>query len=770
MPLRRDRPAGPGRGLGRVLGARRRQLPQRRHRPRPGRPVGRPPALALPALRHAHRLVRQRPGPLLAPPPRPLPRLPRAHLRPLPAGGAARAARAALAGASRRHGLSPAALAEFAFVGRAPRARLHRPRHLAPAPRPHLAAARRRASALAALGLDRGAVARCRRSGRGVGLARLRRRVPRAARRSSRRRRSDSATSGCWAGSAPGSGLGGAPARWCCSPRCRGAWSGSRSSCWGAGSRDRARAASRRPTEPGASRRRRRGAPRPDPDADWVPPRNAVPFGPFLAAGALEWLWLPGWLARAVPVAVHLPVSAWRPGNPHVSSLDLAGSPPRWRRSCSSPGLPLVALGALGPAAFELVGLVGAASRPSRRGGCSCWCGGWPGRWSGSSRPRRGSDAAPTGRLPLLGDERRSALDRRAALAFERTAGGALGGAGPAGRQGGRARPRRTRRWPRRATRWSGRSGWPPWDGSPPGWPTRSGTPSGRSPATPSWLAPAAAARPRTRGGGRPRADRRRGGTGSTGSSGTCSISRARARRRCGRCRCAAPSTARSGSRACRPASARSRWSSLPADLPPVARRRAAPGPGAPEPAPQRRRRHGAGAGRVTCAAATAGRSSSSSTTTGPGIAAGDLPRIFDPFFTTKEPGQGTGLGLAICHGIVESIGGEIARGNAPGGGGASFACGSRRRPADAVLGSPRGLPERPRRRRRRVDAPPAHRDPAPIAATRSRAVSSGEDALRELAARDYDLVLTDVRMPRMDGLALLARGPARPHPGSPSS
>jgi two-component system response regulator AtoC len=36
--------------------------------------------------------------------------------------------------------------------------------------------------------------------------------------------------------------------------------------------------------------------------------------------------------------------------------------------------------------------------------------------------------------------------------------------------------------------------------------------------------------------------------------------------------------------------------------------------------------------------------------------------------------------------------------------------------------------------------------------------VSNGEDALRELASRDYDLVLSDVRMPRMDGLALLRR------------
>ena len=42
------------------------------------------------------------------------------------------------------------------------------------------------------------------------------------------------------------------------------------------------------------------------------------------------------------------------------------------------------------------------------------------------------------------------------------------------------------------------------------------------------------------------------------------------------------------------------------------------------------------------------------------------------------------------------------------------------------------------------------------------RAVSNGEDALRELAARDYDLVLSDVRMPRMDGLALLREALAR--------
>lgn len=38
----------------------------------------------------------------------------------------------------------------------------------------------------------------------------------------------------------------------------------------------------------------------------------------------------------------------------------------------------------------------------------------------------------------------------------------------------------------------------------------------------------------------------------------------------------------------------------------------------------------------------------------------------------------------------------------------------------------------------------------------RAEAVTGGEDALRVLAAEHYDLLLTDLNMPRMDGLALL--------------
>jgi leader peptidase (prepilin peptidase)/N-methyltransferase len=39
----------------------------------------------------------------------------------------------------------------------------------------------------------------------------------------------------------------------------------------------------------------------PDQDQDWVPPRNAVPFGPFLALAAVEWLFLARPMARLFP-------------------------------------------------------------------------------------------------------------------------------------------------------------------------------------------------------------------------------------------------------------------------------------------------------------------------------------------------------------------------------------------------------------------------------------------------------------------------------------
>jgi len=52
---------------------------------------------------------------------------------------------------------------------------------------------------------------------------------------------------------------------------------------------------------------------------------------------------------------------------------------------------------------------------------------------------------------------------------------------------------------------------------------------------------------------------------------------------------------------------------------------------------------------------------------TGPGIPASVQDKMFDPYFTTKKRGEGTGMGLAIVHGIVKSYGGFITCKSQPG-------------------------------------------------------------------------------------------------------
>ena len=52
---------------------------------------------------------------------------------------------------------------------------------------------------------------------------------------------------------------------------------------------------------------------------------------------------------------------------------------------------------------------------------------------------------------------------------------------------------------------------------------------------------------------------------------------------------------------------------------------------------------------------------------TGHGMEEKVVQQIFDPFFTTKQQGQGTGMGLSVVHGIVKSLEGAIQVDSAPG-------------------------------------------------------------------------------------------------------
>ena len=146
----------------------------------------------------------------------------------------------------------------------------------------------------------------------------------------------------------------------------------------------------------------------------------------------------------------------------------------------------------------------------------------------------------------------------------------------------------------------------------------------------------------------------------------------------------------------------------------------------------------------------------------GPGIPAAIQRRIFDPFFTTKATGEGTGLGLSMCRGIVESHGGRIRVENVAGGGAAfrvtlplrGEAVESRapEAPADAA-------PTAPRSRILVVDDEISMRemlvDMLELEGHEVKTAGDGRAALIELETGSYDLLLSDMRMPRMDGPAL---------------
>lgn len=148
---------------------------------------------------------------------------------------------------------------------------------------------------------------------------------------------------------------------------------------------------------------------------------------------------------------------------------------------------------------------------------------------------------------------------------------------------------------------------------------------------------------------------------------------------------------------------------------------------------------------------------------TGPGIAPNLRARVFEPFFTTKPEGEGTGLGLSVSYGIVTAHGGTITLTDE--GAGARFVV---------------ALPAVEERAGRTVSGEvPAYASRSPLAGLTVLFVDDeaslcqgfeafgrlrgftvvqagdGRAALEALRGARVDAIVTDLRMPVMDGVAL---------------
>ena len=144
----------------------------------------------------------------------------------------------------------------------------------------------------------------------------------------------------------------------------------------------------------------------------------------------------------------------------------------------------------------------------------------------------------------------------------------------------------------------------------------------------------------------------------------------------------------------------------------------------------------------------------------GPGIPEHLRKRIFEPYFTTKPMGVGTGVGLAVSLGIVEAHGGTLAA-TCPLDGGAVFMirlpAGEGEVPCEDAVQDVKATPGQ--RTILIVDDEADVRETLTeiLASDRHRVVSvaSGREALERLSVERYDVILTDVRMPDLDGQSL---------------
>jgi len=164
-------------------------------------------------------------------------------------------------------------------------------------------------------------------------------------------------------------------------------------------------------------------------------------------------------------------------------------------------------------------------------------------------------------------------------------------------------------------------------------------------------------------------------------------------------------------------------------------------------------------------------------TDTGTGIPPDVLPKIFEPFFTTKDVGKGTGLGLSTVYGIVKQSGGFIFA-DSEIGQGTSFVIYFPVFHGEAAEAQPVAPKQAPQELWGTgsilvVEDEDMVRSVAERALTRQgyqvRTASNGEEALEileQVAVEEegggFDLLISDVMMPTMDGPTMVGHARRR--------
>jgi two-component system NtrC family sensor kinase len=142
----------------------------------------------------------------------------------------------------------------------------------------------------------------------------------------------------------------------------------------------------------------------------------------------------------------------------------------------------------------------------------------------------------------------------------------------------------------------------------------------------------------------------------------------------------------------------------------------------------------------------------------GPGLSPDARHRLFEPFFTTKPVGQGSGLGLSICRGIVESHGGRIEVGDPPEGAEFTVALPVDVAPSATPPAEVEATVSSPRRVLVVDDEPDVASVLVELLEADGHVVESaagGREALARIETTAYDAVLSDVKMPGLDGAGL---------------